>query len=85
LNCCFASDCEALFQQRVRAWIYGHTHNASTGVLGSGTIAAINARGYPHERVPGFTTQAWLEFPCRDPASERDETLPEMRAAAVTD
>jgi predicted phosphodiesterase len=85
LNCCFASNCEALFQPWVRAWIYGHTHNASTGVLGSGTIAAINARGYPHERVPGFTTQAWLEFPCRDPASERDETLPEMRAAAATD
>ena len=23
----------------------------------------MNARGYPHESVPGFSPEAWLEFP----------------------
>ena len=46
----------------VKAWIYGHTHNAGTGVI-KNTICAVNARGYPNESVPGFSREAWLEFP----------------------
>ena len=63
-NCCFASHCESLMKPHVRAWIYGHTHNASTGIL-ENTICAVNARGYPHEMGHGFSAEAWLEFPVK--------------------
>jgi len=81
LNCCFATPCEPLFRNFVRAWIYGHTHNASTGIVGSRTIAAVNARGYPDECVPGFMTEAWLEFPYTP--DEYNEIYPEVRDAAA--
>lgn len=75
LNCCFASKCDALMRPHVRAWIYGHTHNASTIIRGK-TICAVNARGYPNEHVPGFTPEAWLEFPTVDDSSDgRDAEL----------
>jgi hypothetical protein len=62
LNVCFTSSCEDLMGLHVRAWIYGHTRNCATSVVGN-TVCAVNARGYPHEVVPGFRTDAWLEFP----------------------
>ena len=47
LNCCFASDCDALLRTGVvRAWIYGHSHTAGIKQVGT-TICAMNARGYP--------------------------------------
>ncbi len=61
-NCCFASHQEQLMKPHVRAWIYGHTHNSGSGFI-KNTICAVNARGYPHECVPGFSREAWLEFP----------------------
>lgn len=61
LNCCFASHLDSLMKPHVRAWIYGHTHNAATSIVGN-TICAVNARGYPCESVPGFSREAWLEF-----------------------
>jgi predicted phosphodiesterase len=62
LNVCFASSCEDHMRPHVRAWIYGHTHNASTAVVGN-TVCVVNARGYPGEKVPGFRNDAWVEFP----------------------
>ena len=61
LNYCFASNCEDLMKPHVRAWIYGHTHNVSTGIINN-TICSVNARGYPHEIVPGYSREAWIEF-----------------------
>ncbi len=81
LTCCFAANCESLMKPWVRAWIYGHTHNACVGPIKK-TQTAINARGYPNEHVPGFSTEAWLEFM----AGERAETealSPELAASAA--
>jgi predicted phosphodiesterase len=61
-NCCFASSQERLMKPHVRAWIYGHTHNSASGVIKK-TLCAVNARGYLNEHVPGFSREAWLEFP----------------------
>lgn len=62
LNVCFASDCkELLANPAVKAWIYGHTHDAQTKRIG-GTIAAVNAHGYPSEHIPGYKNNACLEF-----------------------
>jgi hypothetical protein len=80
LNACFASSCEDLMKPHVRAWIYGHTHNASSGVLDS-THVVSNAHGYPHERVPGFSAEAWLEFPIR--AATESAMLADLAAAAA--
>jgi predicted phosphodiesterase len=61
LNCCFASACEDLMRPCIKAWIYGHTHNAAITAIGQ-TITACNARGYPNESVPGFGRDVYLEF-----------------------
>lgn len=61
LNCCFASSCEDLMASHVKAWIYGHTHNAAVTAIGR-TITACNARGYPNESVSGFGRDVYLEF-----------------------
>lgn len=60
-NCCFASNCETLMKPCVKAWIYGHTHDASSRRLGN-TICAINARGYPNEVIHGFSATSVLEL-----------------------
>ena len=76
LNVCFASSCEDLMKPHVRAWIYGHTHNCGTAIVGN-TVNVVNARGYPGESVPGFRRDAWLEFPIHDGsgAVEYDELV----------
>jgi predicted phosphodiesterase len=79
LNVCFASSCEDLMHPPVRAWIYGHTHNCSTAIVGN-TICVVNAHGYPSEKVPGFRTDAWVEFPTCE--SECAIEYDEMIAAA---
>lgn len=68
LSVCFASHCESLMKPHVRAWIYGHTHNCSTAVVGN-TVAVVNACGYPLEIVPGFCRDAWVEFPICEPGA----------------
>jgi predicted phosphodiesterase len=62
LNVCFASECSELLKDpAVKAWIYGHTHDAQIKRIG-GTIAAVNAHGYPSEHIPGYKNNACLEF-----------------------
>lgn len=61
LNCCYASSCEDLMKHHVKAWIYGHTHNAAITAIGS-TITTCNSRGYKHTHVPGFGNNVFLEF-----------------------
>lgn len=78
-NCCFASHAERLMKPHVKAWIYGHTHNAGTGII-KNTICAVNARGYPNESVPGFSREAWLEFQTNN---DNDAASDELAAAAA--
>lgn len=82
LNCCFASHCEALMGSPVRAWIYGHTHNASSGVINN-TFVAVNARGYPNQHVEGFSPTAVVEFDTDPSAQEHLEINHELAAAAA--
>jgi predicted phosphodiesterase len=79
-NCCFASHCDGLMKPHVRAWIYGHTHNAGTGII-KNSICAVNARGYPHESVPGFSREAWLEFKIK--TTDEDGLCDELSSASV--
>jgi hypothetical protein len=79
-NCCFSSHCEGLMKPHVRAWIYGHTHNAGTGII-KNSICAVNTRGYPHESVPGFSSEAWLEFPIKK--TDEDGLSDELSSASV--
>ena len=81
LNCCFASSCEDLMQPHVKAWIYGHTHNAAVTAIGK-TITVCNARGYPNESVPGFGRDVFLEF--KTSTGEEDARDEELHLAAVT-
>jgi hypothetical protein len=57
----YASNCESLMSPQVKAWIYGRTHNVSNIVI-KNTLVVVNARGYPLEEVPGFTTEAFIEL-----------------------
>jgi hypothetical protein len=80
LSCCFASSCEDLMQPHVRAWIYGHTHNAAITAIGK-TITACNSRGYPNEVVPGFSREAYLEFKTRTGEEEAGDEELQLAAA----
>jgi predicted phosphodiesterase len=82
LNCCFASHCESMMGNPVRAWIYGHTHNASTGVINN-TFVAVNARGYPNQHVEGFSPTAVVEFDTNPESQDGVEIYPELAAAAA--
>ena len=79
-NYTYAGPCDDILSRPIKAWIYGRTHNVSTGMIGS-TYTAVNARGYPNEYVPGFSTQAFVEFPL----DETDDPVadPELVAAAL--
>jgi hypothetical protein len=50
MNMCFASNCEELLQEPVKAWICGHSH---TGVKLNlfGVQCMLNPYGYPGEKV----------------------------------
>jgi predicted phosphodiesterase len=65
LNMCFASDCEDLFQDPVKAWICGHSH---TGVKTKiqGVVCLMNPYGYPGEKVETRSTVAVLDFGTKD-------------------
>jgi predicted phosphodiesterase len=80
-NCCFASYCDMLMKPHVRAWIYGHTHNAGVASL-KHTLCAVNARGYPHESIPGFSREAWLEFPIKNSDELSECGCDELAASA---
>lgn len=80
LNCCFASSCEDIMLSNVRAWIYGHTHNAAITAIGR-TITACNARGYPNESVSGFGRDVYLEF--KTSTGEEEAIDEELALAAL--
>jgi 3',5'-cyclic AMP phosphodiesterase CpdA len=50
LNMCFASDCEDLLKQPVKAWICGHSHTGVTKEI-NGVKLCMNPYGYTGERV----------------------------------
>jgi hypothetical protein len=81
LNACFASDCEGLMQSHVKGWIYGHTHNAASGFIGS-TFTGCNAAGYPNERVEGWSAERCMELQIRG-ESDEEGMNPELVAAAI--
>jgi hypothetical protein len=80
--CCFASHCDGLMKPHVKAWIYGHTHNAGVASF-KHTLCAVNARGYAHEKVPGFSREAWLEFPIKEESSATECVCDELASAAA--
>jgi predicted phosphodiesterase len=77
---CYASSCEDLMLPHVKAWIYGHTHNAAVTAIGK-TITACNARGYPNEEVSGFGRDVYLEF--KTSAGEEEAGDEELKLAAL--
>lgn len=50
MNMCFASDCEELIREPVKAWICGHSHTGVKLVL-NGVNCLMNPYGYPGEKV----------------------------------
>ena len=82
LTCCFASHCDGLMKPHVRAWIYGHTHNVANASM-KHTLCVVNARGYMREAVPGFSREAWLEFPIKHTDDTAECGSDELAAAAA--
>jgi predicted phosphodiesterase len=83
LNCCFAASCEDLMQTHVKAWIYGHTHNAAVTAIGR-TITACNARGYPNESVSGFGRDVFMEFKTRSGEEEAGDEELQLSALEIS-
>jgi len=71
LNCCFAAaDCEDLIQAPVRAWIYGHTHQAATQSLNNVQMV-VNPAGYPGETT-GYCREMVVDISASNwPVDER--------------
>ena len=67
----------------VKAWIYGHTHNAAVTAIGN-TITACNARGYPNESVPGFGRDVFLEFKTSSREEESRDIELQLSAIEIT-
>ena len=63
LNNGFASDCDALLQPPVSAWIAGHTHRTMRVRFENGVEACMNPRGYPDEIESGYSREAIIEVP----------------------
>lgn len=57
LNCCFASNLDHLFQDKL-TWICGHTHCAKECTI-NGTHCIINPMGYPGEVTHGNRDKIW--------------------------
>jgi hypothetical protein len=72
------ADAERLMVSPVKAWIYGKTHSANNRIL-NGVLTAVNARGYPYECVPEYSSTAYLEFPLDDTESH---IYPELARSA---
>ncbi len=60
LNPYFASHCEDLMGDNVKAWIHGHTHSSCSYLI-NGTRVACNPRGYKNSENPGFNSQAYID------------------------
>jgi hypothetical protein len=65
LNRYFASACDALIREPVRAWIAGHSHTGRTihyDAAGGRTITcSLNPRGYPGERETGYCSELFVD------------------------
>jgi hypothetical protein len=65
LNRYFASACDGLIREPVRAWIAGHSHTGRTihcGTVGGRTITCtLNPRGYPGERETGYCSELFVD------------------------
>jgi predicted phosphodiesterase len=61
LNMCFASDCENLMNEHVKAWICGHSHTGVHALI-NGVECVMNPIGYPGEKVETRSTTAVLEL-----------------------
>lgn len=65
LNRYFASACDRLIREPVRAWIAGHSHTGRTihrEVMGGGTVpCTLNPRGYPGELETGFCPELFID------------------------
>lgn len=61
LNPYFASDCENLMGNPVRAWIHGHTHSSHDYEV-RGTRVVCNPRGYTAKENPEFRSQRMIEI-----------------------
>jgi hypothetical protein len=71
-------------QPHVKAWIYGHTHNAAVTAIGN-TITACNARGYPNESVSGFGRDVFLEFKTQSGEEEAGDEELQISAREITE
>jgi hypothetical protein len=93
LNRYFASACDALIREPVRAWIAGHSHTGRTihcDSAGGRTITCtLNPRGYPGEVGTGFCPELFVDvdtevgrgLDAREPALVRAATEEEATAA----
>lgn len=59
LNLCFASNCEDLLVDPVKAWICGHSHTGVKKEI-NGVLCVMNPYGYPGEKVETRNSQAVL-------------------------
>jgi hypothetical protein len=60
LNRYFASACDELIREPVRAWIAGHSHTGRT--IHRGTITCtLNPRGYPGEAGTGYCPELFVD------------------------
>jgi hypothetical protein len=49
-NQCFASDCSKLFNNKIKLWIYGHTHDPNDAIINNIRFVC-NPYGYPSENI----------------------------------
>jgi hypothetical protein len=87
LNRYFASACDDLIREPVRAWIAGHSHTAVTihcEAAGTGSITCtLNPRGYPGEVGTGYSSEIFVDV-CSEPGRGMDTREPALlRAVAV--
>jgi predicted phosphohydrolase len=69
LNMCFASDCETLMRDPVKAWICGHSHTGIQLEI-NGVKCRMNPYGYPGEHVETRNTTAVLQLGTKDEVVE---------------
>jgi Icc-related predicted phosphoesterase len=70
MNCCFATDLDALIEETVpAAWICGHSHTGNAVQIGA-TRLALNPHGYIGERVETRNACAILEIEVGAPTAK---------------
>lgn len=88
LNGFFASACDSLIREPVRAWIAGHSHTAVTihrEARGGGSITCtLNPRGYPGEVGTGYSPDIFVDVSV-EPGPGADAREPALVAAAATE